>query len=318
MMPFYLTTSDVATRLDVSLDTVRRWLRSGELKGTPFGRAGYRIEDADFQAFLNQRRRSPENTTSLVTSPEQYAPSTVTLEEFMNVVGKELHTPLTTTRGILQQARPLLQRVLESPLSADAINLLTRLQDLLARAERQISAEMRLAGNLLEASRIKANKFELSLAWCNLVEIVRETVTNQQELAAQRTFEQELPADELVAVVADADRIGQALTNYLSNALKFSPTSQPIKVYLEVSDTQARVSVQDKGSGIPASEESTIWEHFQQDHKQSVGSGGGLGLGLYITRAIIQQHQGQVGVKSHPGEGSTFWFTLPLADEAWH
>jgi len=317
-MQFYLTTADVATRLGVSLDTVRRWLRSGELKGTPFGRAGYRIEDADFQAFLNRRRQPQEKAISLAPSQEQYSLSTVTIEEFMNAVGKELHTPLTTTRGVLQQARRLLQRVLESPLSADAINLLTRLQDLLARAERQISAEMRLAGNLLEASRIKANKFELSLAWCNLVEIVRETVTNQQELAAQRTFEQELPADELVAVVADADRIGQALTNYLSNALKFSPTSQPIKVYLEVSDTQARVSVQDKGSGIPASEESTIWEHFQQDHKQSVGSGGGLGLGLYITRAIIQQHQGQVGVKSHPGEGSTFWFTLPLADEAWH
>ena len=56
-MPSYLTTSDVATRLGVSLDTVRRWLRSGELKGTPFGRAGYRIDDADFQAFLALRRR---------------------------------------------------------------------------------------------------------------------------------------------------------------------------------------------------------------------------------------------------------------------
>jgi excisionase family DNA binding protein len=318
-MPFYLTTSDVATRLGVSLDTVRRWLRSGELKGTPFGRAGYRIEDADFQAFLNQRRRQPqENAASLVTSPEQYPLSTVTIEEFMNIVGKELHTPLTTTRGALQQARRFLQRVLESPLPVDAIDLLTKLQDLLARAERQISAEMRLAGNLLEASRIKANKFELSLAWCNLVEIVRETVTNQQELAAQRAFEQELPVDEFVAVVADADRIGQALTNYLSNALKFSPVDQPIKINLEVSDAQARVSVQDRGSGISASEQSRIWERFQQGQRQPVGSGGGLGLGLYITRAIIQQHRGQVGVKSHPGEGSTFWFTLPLADETWH
>jgi excisionase family DNA binding protein len=318
-MPFYLTTSDVATRLGVSLDTVRRWLRSGELKGTPFGRAGYRIEDADFQAFLHQRRRQPqENATSPASSPEQYPLSTVTIEEFMNAVGKELRTPLTTTRGALQEARRLLQRVLESPSPADAIDLLTKLQDLLARAERQISAEIRLAGNLLEASRIEANKFELSLVWCNLVEIVRETVTNQQELAAQRLFEQELPVDDLVAVFADADRIGQALTNYLTNALKFSPADQPIKIYLEVSDAQARVSVQDRGSGISASEQSRIWERFRQGRRQPVGSAGGLGLGLYITRAIIQQHRGQVGVKSHPGEGSTFWFTLPLADETWH
>jgi signal transduction histidine kinase len=174
---------------------------------------------------------------------------------------------------------------------------------------------MQLARNLLDASRIEANKFELSLVWCNLVEIVRETVTNQQELAAQRAFEQEMPVDDLVAVIADADRIKQALTNYLVNALKFSPADQPIKIYLELSDAQARVSVQDKGPGVPDSEQSRIWGRFEQGQKQTVGSGGGLGLGLYITRAIIQQHRGQVGVKSHSGEGSTFWFTLPLADE---
>jgi len=67
-MSSYLTTSDVAKRLDVSLDTVRRWLRSGELKGSPFGRAGYRIEDADFQAFFNQRRQSHVSVFSLDSS----------------------------------------------------------------------------------------------------------------------------------------------------------------------------------------------------------------------------------------------------------
>src|SRR5437763_11846118 len=189
-MPSYLTTSDVATRLDVSLDTVRRWLRSGELKGTPFGRAGYRIEDGDFQAFLHQRRRQPQEFSS--SSPEQNSLSNAALEEFMNVVGQELRTPLTTTRGALQQARRLLQRTLASPLPDNAIDLLTKLQDLLERAERQIGTEMRLVGNLLDATRIEANKFELSMVWCNLVEIVREAIANQQELAAQRLFEQEL------------------------------------------------------------------------------------------------------------------------------
>jgi excisionase family DNA binding protein len=312
-MPSYLTTSDVATQLGVSLDTVRRWLRSGELKGTPFGRAGYRIEDTDFQAFLNQRRRQSQEHSA--TSPERFALSNVSLEEFMNAVGQELRMPLTTTRGALQQARRLLQRTLELPLPDNAIDLLTKLQDVLALAERQIGTEMRLAGNLLDASRIEANKFELSPVWCNLVEIVRETVTNQQELAAQRAFELELPVDDLVAVIVDADRIRQALTNYLTNAHKFSPSDQLIKIYLEVGDARASVSVQDKGPGIPDSEQSRIWGRFEQGQRRTVGSGGGLGLGLYITREIILQHRGQVGVKSHFGEGSTFWFTLPLADE---
>ncbi|SRR6266568_7081749 len=316
-MPSYLTTSDVAARLGVSLDTVRRWLRSGELKGTPFGRAGYRIEDADFQAFLDQRRRhSQELSTS---SPEQYTLSNALLEdfeEFMNAVGQELRVPLTTTRGTLQQARRLLQRALESPLPDSTIDLLTKLQDLLMRAERQMSTEMRLVGNLLDASRIEANRLELSPVWCNLVEIVRETVTGQQELATQRLLELELPGDDLVAVIADADRIKQALTNYLTNALKFSRADQPIKICLNVSDMEARVSVEDQGSGIPASEQDRIWRRFQQSQRHSTGSGAGLGLGLYITRAIIQLHRGQVGVESHPGAGSTFWFTLPLADDS--
>src|SRR5205085_8929693 len=103
------------------------------------------------------------------SSQEHYALSNAALDEFMNAVGQELRTPLTTTRGALQQARRLLQRTLESPLPDNAIDLLTKLQDVLARAERQINTEMRLVGNLLDATRIEANKFELSMVWCNLV-----------------------------------------------------------------------------------------------------------------------------------------------------
>ncbi|HLI89194.1 MAG TPA: ATP-binding protein [Ktedonobacteraceae bacterium] len=315
-MPTYLTTSDVATRLGVSLDTVRRWLRSGELKGTPFGRAGYRIEDTDFQAFLRQRQRPLQKFDG--ASEENALLAQVTLEELMNAVGQQLHRPLTTTRGVLQQARHLLQRALEMPASDATPELLAKLQDSLMRAERQIGVEMQLVGNLLDAARIEANTFELSLIWCNLVEIVRETVISQQEFAAHRVFELELPGDEPVGVIADADRIKQALTNYLTNALKFSPAEQPIKIVLEVRDIQAQVSVQDKGPGVPDADQSRIWERFWRRQKQSARSRSGLGLGLYITRAIINQHHGQVGIESRKGQGATFWFTLPLADETWH
>jgi excisionase family DNA binding protein len=306
-MPSYLTTADVATRLGVSLDTVRRWLRSGELKGTPFGRAGYRIEDADLQAFLDQRRQHVQEV------PDEPPLSNAVLEELINLMGQELRTPLITTRGTLHQARRLLQRALESLSSDDAIDLFMKLQALLIQAERQISAEMRLVENLLDASRLEANMFELSLVWYNLVDIVQETVASQQELAEQRQFELELPEDGLVAVIVDADHIRHALVNYLTNARKFSPANQPIKVSLRVVDDLAYVAVQDKGPGIPDAERSRIWERFQQGQRQPGQAGGGLGLGLYITKAIIQQHRGQVGVESRVGEGATFWFTLPLA-----
>jgi signal transduction histidine kinase len=232
----------------------------------------------------------------------------------MKAVSQELRAPLATMQGVPQQASRLLQRVLASP-PTQANDLLTKLQDLLKLAERQINTEMRLAGNLLDATRIEANTFELSLVWCNLIELVREVVTSCQELAPQRLFEQEMPADDLIAVIADADRIRQALANFLANAHKFSPAEHPIKISVKVQDAHAWVSVQDGGPGILDAEQNRIWERFQQGQKSPGGSGTGLGLGLYITRAIIQKHSGQIGVTSQPGAGSTFWFTLPLADQ---
>src|SRR5581483_9288823 len=176
----------------------------------------------------------------------------------LNAVGQELRAPLTTTQGALQQAQHLLKRALASPLPAHTLELLTKLQEVLVRIERQTSAEMRLASNLLDASLIEANKFEFSLLWCNLVEIVRETVTTHQEIAAQRAFELALPADDLVAVMADAIRIRQALTNYLSNAHRFSSAGQPVKIVLEVRDVLAYVAVKDRGPGIPDTEQKRI------------------------------------------------------------
>lgn len=317
-MASYLTTSDVANRLNVSLDTVRRWLRSGELKGSPFGRAGYRIELADFQEFFNRRRRQVQDQESAlpqVSSQSLEMPSEASVEDMMYAMGLELRAPLTATQGSLQQARHLFQRARSSTWPTEAGELLAKLQDVLFRIERQVSEEMRLVSNLLDTSLIEANRLELALAWCNLVEIVRETVSEHQELAPQRAFELELPADELVAVMVDEKRIRQALANYLLNAHRYAPLDQPIMIVLEARGTQAHVAVQDRGPGIPESEQDGIWERFQRGRKQPARTGSGLGLGLYITRAIIQQHRGSVGFDSNEGAGSTFWFALPLADE---
>jgi signal transduction histidine kinase len=105
------------------------------------------------------------------------------------------------------------------------------------------------------------------------------------------------------------------LTNYLTNALKYSAADRPVAVGLDIEEQQARVWVRDEGPGIPARKQERIWERFHQVKGIEVqsGSGVGLGLGLPISRAIIEHHQGQVGVQSARGAGSTFWFSLPLA-----
>jgi signal transduction histidine kinase len=116
-------------------------------------------------------------------------------------------------------------------------------------------------------------------------------------------------------VVADPDRIFQAMTNYVSNALKFSSQDKPVHVVLIREEQHARVSVKDQGPGIPEDELEEVWKQFYRapDVTHRSGSNIGLGLGLYISKTIITLHGGEVGVASAAGEGTTFWFTLPLA-----
>jgi signal transduction histidine kinase len=115
-------------------------------------------------------------------------------------------------------------------------------------------------------------------------------------------------------VWADAERIGQVVTNFLTNALKYSPEDRPVGVGLRMSGGWARVSVRDAGPGIALDEQERIWQRFQRIEGIEVQSGTsvGLGLGLYIARTAIERHRGQIGVSSAPGKGSTFWFALPV------
>ncbi len=235
-------------------------------------------------------------------------------QEFLSMVSHELRTPLTVIMGSLDLA--LMQIDLRPRFfPPEAEELLGQVKKVLRRAHRQVEIETRLAEELLEVSRLERHKFELSLQRENLVTVVEETVANQQQAARTRTIELVLPPDELVPVIADASRIEQVLTNYLTNALKYAPVDREISVRLEVTGTVARVSVHDQGPGLTPEEQQRVWERFYQGAAPGhQGPDGGLGLGLAIARAIIEQHQGQVGVESAPGRGSTFWFTVPLAD----
>ncbi len=120
--------------------------------------------------------------------------------------------------------------------------------------------------------------------------------------------------EQSVLVHADAGRIEQVVTNFLTNALKYSPTDHPVEVGVEAEPRQTRVWVRDQGPGLPPQEQEHIWERFHRAKGVVVqsGTGVGLGLGLYISRIIVERHRGQIGVDSTPGQGATFWFTLPL------
>lgn len=172
-----------------------------------------------------------------------------------------------------------------------------------------------LVNDLVDVSRIQSEKMQLHPAMCDVGIILREAVDEQCQIAAPRSIGLSLPP-EAVCVMADADRIGQVVMNYLTNALKYSRSECAVEVRLVMEEKVARVEVSDQGPGLSQQEIEGVWERFYQvpGVKVQSGSSVGLGIGLHICRTIITQHHGEVGVHSTPGQGSTFWFTLPLEE----
>ena len=232
-------------------------------------------------------------------------------DEFLSVASHELRTPLTSVKANVQIANRRMREAASSPEAGQ------RTSQILARADRQVDRLIRLVDDLVDASRIQSDRLELRRRRLDLREVVREAVEEQRQLTSPARLRLELP-DRPVVVDGDADRLGQVVTNYLTNALKYSPESAPVVVRVERdAAARARVSVRDEGPGVPPEEREEIWRRFYRAVGVRVqsGSGVGLGLGLYISREIMVRHGGAVGVEGAPGEGSTFWFTLPLAEE---
>ncbi len=238
------------------------------------------------------------------------------MDTFLSMASHELRTPLASMKLSIQLLQRRLERACSQPQAADG-NLppiLAALQELLAPAERQAIRLERLIKDLLDASRIKEGKLELRLRRADLNTIAREVVAEQRALAPGRAIRLQTATDQALWVQVDDDLIRQAMTNYLANALKYSPETAPVLVGLEQTTSQARVWVRDQGPGIAPADQARIWERFQRVSgiQEQSGAVGGLGLGLYVTKMLIERHQGQVGMSSAPGEGTTFWFTLPL------
>ena len=238
------------------------------------------------------------------------------MDAFLGIASHELKTPLTSIRGNLQLVKRYLTRLQAATTEEPVTSGLATVQGLLDRAERQTSVQNRLVNDLIDVSRIQTNQLDLRLAPCDLVMIVREVVEDQRIVVPTRTIRwgtAVLEAD----VLADADRVGQVVNNYLTNALKYSETDKPVDVRMEWEETMMRVSVQDYGPGLSFAQQQHIWDRFSRVEGIEVksGTGVGLGLGLYICRNLIERQGGQVGVESEEGQGSTFWFTLPLAAE---
>jgi len=250
------------------------------------------------------------------------------LEAFLAVAAHDLRTPLTAALGFIALAERQSERLASA--APEEFPTLTReletLRDRLENAGQSAERLARLLTLLFDTAAIRAGKLQLHRTPSDLAALVREQVQALRVAAAERTIDLHVPAGgRPLIVTVDADRIAQVVNNYVTNALKYAPPERPVAVSVTARRGTARVTVRDSGPGIPKDELARVWELFHQvpsvakrEGRQSgfqTGSqNGSLGLGLYISEAIIRAHGGQVGLTSAVGKGSTFWFSLPLLD----
>jgi PAS domain S-box-containing protein len=169
----------------------------------------------------------------------------------------------------------------------------------------------RLIDDLLSVSRIESGKLALDLSSVHLSEVISE-VLQPFESQTSRTFTAHVDP-QLAPALADRDKTIQALTNLVSNAVKYSADGSGITVMARALENHAEISVVDEGIGMTLEESLQVFEKFTRVDNAQVRKAGGTGLGLYITKNLVEAQNGQLWVTSNPGSGSTFTFSLPLA-----
>ena len=234
-------------------------------------------------------------------------------DEFLALASHEMKTPLATIKGQAQALRRRLERLREreEASSFDADELRRALERLEA-IDRQAARMAHLIDEMIDTSRIEGGVLRLHLAPVDLVALVRRVREQLQPLSPDHPLRMEA-AQPMITVFGDESRLEQVLTNLINNGVKYSPAGGPVEIALRIAAGFCICTVRDHGIGIPRGEQRRLFERFYRASNVDAGSISGLGVGLYISRAIVEGHGGEIWVESDEGKGSTFSFTVPLA-----
>jgi two-component system CheB/CheR fusion protein len=231
-------------------------------------------------------------------------------DEFLSLASHELRTPLTTMKGYAQ----LLARLVSG--KPDTPDREQRIERLAKQFNDKVNRLQRLVEDLVDVGRLQSGKLALNTEPVDLVDLLTQAIDDARMLSAEHTFELHLPRKGARLVVeGDHMRLMQVVLNLIQNALTHAAESKRIDVRLTRASNRARIQVQDYGPGIAPDTQSQLFTRFYQARFPQQSRSGGLGLGLFIARQIVEQHGGTIGVQSVVGEGAVFTIELPLAKE---
>jgi PAS domain S-box-containing protein len=220
-------------------------------------------------------------------------------DEFIAIASHELKTPVTSIKGYTE----ILLEMLQENGQAEEASMMSRMNI-------QIDRLTNLISDLLDVTKINAGKLQFNEAAFEFVTLVKELIEDQQRTTAKHTLVENY--DTSAMIFGDKERIGQVVTNLISNAIKYSPDAGEIIISITEKDKEIIFSVQDFGIGIPADKLPYVFEQFYRVSNDRQGGFPGLGLGLYISAEIIKRVGGKIWVSSKEGEGSVFSFALPI------
>jgi len=223
-------------------------------------------------------------------------------DDFISLVSHELKTPITSIKGYAQM---LLRRAEEAGGDERDLKGLRIIND---EVERMVD----LINQLLDVSRLETQRLQLNRDLVDLVALTSDAVDRLQMTTTRHTLRLRAP-QQPVWVDGDALRLAQVLGNLIMNAIKYSPAGGPVEITVESQEERGWVSVRDWGLGISPEDQPHIFQRFYRGTRKGFGSLTGMGLGLYISREIVQRHHGDIVFHSQVGQGTTFLFWLPLA-----
>ena len=250
-----------------------------------------------FVAIVTDLSKQKQYEQTLIESKEKAEQANRTKDNFVAYTIHELRSPLNTILGSIE--------ILKEDLEEANHSMSMRYLDIIKHSSDRL---LRFSNDLLDISKMEAGQMTFHFKRNALRQIVNEAIYEidvQAQRLTVKIMTNLMPQDE---IECDAFRIGQVIRNFLSNALKYAPTHSLVEVQTCLLDAETiLLSVRDEGMGIPEGKESEIFERYIQGSQARAGTG----LGLTLSKQIIEAHQGKIGAKNHEVKGAIFWFQIP-------